>query len=108
MDKLLKVAPNAATDEEKEAGGILKLRYLQFRDDSTSTKTLGFRVDAVQLDDEYERSRAAARARARARARALGLLHCSPTHPLGVGATPPRCLGPTNCASSQRASRCAP
>lgn len=54
LDKLLRVDPDAASEEEMSAGGILKLRYLQFREQSTSTKTLGFRIDAVQLSDVFD------------------------------------------------------
>jgi len=50
LEKMLKAAPDAATDEERRVG-VVKLRYLQFREQSTSTRTLGFRVDAVQLAD---------------------------------------------------------
>jgi len=50
LEKMLKAAPDAATAEEREVG-VIKLRYLQFREQSTSTRTLGFRVDAVQLDE---------------------------------------------------------
>ena len=35
---------DAATDEERRAGGISKMRYLQFRETTSSTSTLGFRV----------------------------------------------------------------
>ena len=35
----------AATEEEKEAGCINALRYLSFLDQSTSTASLGFRID---------------------------------------------------------------
>lgn len=50
LSKLEKIAPEALTADEKEHG-VLKLRYLQFREQSTSTSTMGFRVDAVQLSD---------------------------------------------------------
>ena len=56
FDKMLRVAPDAATEEEIAANGIVKLRYLQFREQSTSSRTLGFRVDAVQLADECDTS----------------------------------------------------
>ena len=54
LEKMVKVDPDAASEEELSAGGILKLRYLQFREQSTSTKTLGFRIDAVQLSDVFD------------------------------------------------------
>ena len=39
---------DAATDEERRAGGISKMRYLQFRETTSSTSTLGFRVRAAR------------------------------------------------------------
>ena len=32
LAKLVKIAPDAASEEEKAAGGVVKLRYLQFRE----------------------------------------------------------------------------
>jgi len=52
LSKMLKMEPDAATEEEVKAGGITKMRYLQFREHATTTKQLGFRVDAVQLSAE--------------------------------------------------------
>ena len=46
---MLKIAPDAATEEEKNAGGVTKQRYLRFRDEISSTATLGFRIDYVAL-----------------------------------------------------------
>jgi len=52
LSKMQKMEPDAATAEEIEAGGITKMRYLQFREHATTTKQLGFRIDAVQLSAE--------------------------------------------------------
>lgn len=49
LQKMLKVDANAATPEDLAAGGVTKLRYLRFREASTTTKELGFRIDALQL-----------------------------------------------------------
>ena len=54
MTKMLKVSADAATEEEQQAGGITKLRYLKFRDEASSTTTLGFRVDNVDLSGECD------------------------------------------------------
>jgi len=54
LQKLQKIAPDAATDEEKANGGVVKLRYLQFREQTTTTTTLGFRVEAVQLSENFD------------------------------------------------------
>jgi len=49
LAKMLKVDPDAATPEEIDAGGITKMRYLRFREGASTTTTLGWRVDAIQL-----------------------------------------------------------
>ena len=51
LAKMLKVNPDAATPAEAAAGGITKMRYLRFREGASTSATLGFRVDAVQLAD---------------------------------------------------------
>ena len=54
LAKMLKVNPDAATPAEAAAGGITKMRYLRFREGASTSATLGFRVDAVQLADGLE------------------------------------------------------
>ena len=49
LAKMDKVKPDEATPAERAACGITKMRYLQFREASTTTRTLGFRIDAIQL-----------------------------------------------------------
>jgi len=49
LDKMRKLDPSAVTPEDIAAGGITKHRYLQFREGSTTSEKLGFRIDAVQL-----------------------------------------------------------
>ena len=49
LQKMLKVDPKAATPDEVRQGGITKLRYLRFRESTTTTLMLGFRIDAVRL-----------------------------------------------------------
>ena len=51
---MLKVNPDAATPAEAAAGGITKMRYLRFREGASTSATLGFRVDAVQLAEGLE------------------------------------------------------
>jgi len=52
LSKMKKMNPEAVTPADEAAGGITKLRYLQFREEATTTKELGFRIDAVQLAAE--------------------------------------------------------
>ena len=49
-------APEAASEAERAQGGVSKGRYLRFRDEASSTKSLGFRIDAVQLSEECDAS----------------------------------------------------
>ena len=54
LAKMMKIAPDAPSEEEKAVGGVIKLRYLRFRDEASSTVSLGFRIDNVTLSEEYE------------------------------------------------------
>lgn len=54
LGKMIKISPDAPSEEERAAGGVTKLRYLRFRDEASSTKTLGFRIDDVTLNAEYD------------------------------------------------------
>jgi serine/threonine protein kinase len=49
LAKMLKVNQDAATPAEKQAGGITKMRYLRFREGASTSSSLGFRIDAIQL-----------------------------------------------------------
>ena len=49
LAKMLKVKQDAATPAEKQAGGITKMRYLRFREGASTSSSLGFRIDAIQL-----------------------------------------------------------
>ena len=48
LASMLAIAPDGPTEEEKSAGAISRMRYLRFLDESTSTASLGFRIDAAK------------------------------------------------------------
>ncbi|XP_065184580.1 inositol-trisphosphate 3-kinase A-like isoform X2 [Sycon ciliatum] len=47
--KMISVDASAPTEEEKERKGITKARYMQFREQMSSSATLGFRIDGIKL-----------------------------------------------------------
>lgn len=47
-EKIIAVDPNAPTEEERKAETITKLRYMEFRENCSSTSSLGFRIEAVK------------------------------------------------------------
>ena len=49
LQKLLELSPDEVTAEEKVQGGITKVRYQCCRAEHTTTASLGFRVDGMQV-----------------------------------------------------------
>jgi len=52
FDKMVKLDPEAPTAEERAQGAITKLRYMQFREQESSTSSQGFRIEAIRMSGE--------------------------------------------------------
>lgn len=46
---MVKVDPSATTKEENELQAVTKLRYMTFREQQSSSCSLGFRIEAIKV-----------------------------------------------------------
>ncbi|XP_070692988.1 inositol-trisphosphate 3-kinase B isoform X2 [Pempheris klunzingeri] len=49
--KMMKIDPSALSAEEHTQKGVTKWRYLNWRDTTSSTSTLGFRIEGIMMED---------------------------------------------------------
>lgn len=52
-ERLIEIAPDEPTDEEHRLKAITKRRYMSWREKSTCSATLGFRIEAIKVNNRF-------------------------------------------------------
>lgn len=50
---MIAVDPNAPNSEERDLQAVTKLRYMQFREEQSSTCSHGFRIEAMKVTTSH-------------------------------------------------------